>query len=701
MKRIFLAIVAGLAALALPATAFGHGKLDHPAPSFSEPAPLSTTFNSGGEGAEWDLVGSFATGSPHSDLDFFTQDGETFASVGTLGAGLNAGGQAVVQLTEDGEVTPEGLRFRSAHPSATCISDPSAALGLQHDVEATPKGGALLNSTNPFADRSDTQLIIDATDAAGRCHDQGAAGIADAPQGGLEIVDVTDIDNPVEIGLVSHIGEAHTVNVDPKRPHIVYAVTSDRVGVDQDGKRANENPNSSQRFNLDGFEVVDISSCMDFPEGTSVEDKRAECRPEVFRYRYPSADIALGHTLKSSIYGCHELEVYPNDRLTCGGGAAAILFDMSRAFDANGTRKDFTDDSPRGEPLPCRVRDSSTVAPGFSTGAKVTDCVVGENDVDLTVPGWLDIGAPGLEGVEHLGSAHHQGRGAGGAVSSAFKSDEDIDFNHETELTKSGKFIISTDERGGGVVPPGASCSPAVDNKEGNGGLHVHRVDRLDTEAPGSADEAFDAYARTPEGEKAIYRAPIRTQPQASFCTAHVFQQIPGQNRIFMGWYTQGTQVIDFIERRDGTFEFKEAGYFIPEAANTWTSHIFKVENNRDGTFTYYGATGDFFFGTSGRNAIDVYKVTLPAPPGSKAGKGKGSKPGAGRLTDVERSGGASVTQPTIVHPPADYEFRPLAATEVESESSVLGGIKLAGLVILTAALLLGGLQIRRREGAT
>jgi hypothetical protein len=30
-----------------------------------------------------------------------------------------------------------------------------------------------------------------------------------------------------------------------------------------------------------------------------------------------------------------------------------------------------------------------------------------------------------------------QRRGAGGAVSSAFKSDEDIDFNHEAELTKS------------------------------------------------------------------------------------------------------------------------------------------------------------------------------------------------------------------------------------------------------------------------
>ena len=47
---------------------------------------------------------------------------------------------------------------------------------------------------------------------------------------------------PKEIGLTSHIGESHTVNVDPKRPHIAYSVTSDSVGVAADGTRANETP---------------------------------------------------------------------------------------------------------------------------------------------------------------------------------------------------------------------------------------------------------------------------------------------------------------------------------------------------------------------------------------------------------------------------------------------------------------------------
>src|SRR4030095_14443384 len=93
----------------------------------------------------------------------------------------------------------------------------------------------------------DAPLLIDATDQRGRCHDSSEFGLETQPRGGLELVDVTNIANPKEIGLTSHIGEAHTVNVDPKRPHIAYAVTSDSIGVDAAGKRANETPGGSQR----------------------------------------------------------------------------------------------------------------------------------------------------------------------------------------------------------------------------------------------------------------------------------------------------------------------------------------------------------------------------------------------------------------------------------------------------------------------
>src|SRR3712207_7256271 len=56
---------------------------------------------------------------------------------------------------------------------------------------------------------------------------------------------------------------------------------SDNVGVDAQGRRRNEFasndtiPPSSDRLDLDGFEVVDLSSCMNFPPGTSLEDRKS------------------------------------------------------------------------------------------------------------------------------------------------------------------------------------------------------------------------------------------------------------------------------------------------------------------------------------------------------------------------------------------------------------------------------------------
>lgn len=637
-------------AVSMPGVAVAH-KLDHPAPAFSESAPLSSTANSGGKEAQWELVGTVPTGNPQTDLDFFTSGGESYAAVGTLAAGANAGGQSIIQLTKDGEVDPS---FFSAHPSASCVSNPAAALGLQHDVEVTPKTpGVINNSAQQPPAAASAQLLLDATDAAGRCHDQGALGLAGPPRGGLEIVDITDVENPVEIGLTSHIGQAHTVNVDPRRPNIAYVVTSDAIGVVMNDNGTPDDPSDDFRqrnnerdtttatgarnpdvFDLDGFEVVDLSSCMTAPYGTlpagaTVEQKRASCRPETYRYRYPTLDMSLGHTLTNDIYGCHELEVYPDDRLTCGSGAALIVLDMSGAFDDNGTPTNFLDDKPKGQPLECFARPTTSAT--TKTGASITDCVRGGpvGTKDLSVPAWLQDGAPSLTGVEWLGSVYHAGRAGTGQTT--FPVTEDIDFNHEAEFTRSGKNLLATDERGGGVTPPGATCDVGDRNAQGNGGIHAYQVDELRKERPETAEEAHEAYARGTDGAKAIFRAPIRTGAEGTFCTAHVMQQIPGQNRIFMGWYTQGTQVVDYVELPGGKLEWVEdapasteegkeqaateqAGWFIPEKANTWVSHVFRVDDNEDGTFTYYGATGDFNLGTAGRNAIDVYKVTLPAP---------------------------------------------------------------------------------------
>ena len=645
MRRNLGGFLAVLLVLAAAATALAHD-LDHPAPTFSRAAPPSPAVIAGGEDAEWELLNTIPTGNPQTDLDFFTVKGITYMSVGSLAVGPNSAGQNIIKLTDEkGEVAPE---YVTGHPSATCPKATSSATGLQHDSEASPKGQALVQFPNPHVVTSDTQIVVDATDATGRCHDQGEIGLPGAPPGGLEIIDVSDPANPQEIGLTTHVGMAHTVNIDPKRPHIAFVSSSDFVTYNDKGERVNEvtpcavsvpagapcpqpgAPSSS----LDGIEVVDMSTCMNFPEGANLQYKRDTCRPQVYRYRWPTLDFARSHTFRNT-GGCHELEIYPDDRVACAAVQATLLLDLSGAFDDNGTPADYTDDKVRGTPLPCSVRDSSTAADPWKTGAKVIDCVVGTDGQDLRVQPWLEMkpSPPSLEGVEKLGAAHHMGfqDNRTDNFNPPYDAKTDVFVSHEAELTQSGRYLFATDERGGGVLPVGASCSPGSDNVRGNGGINAFRVDKLGAAPPkpGEPDNAElvkayqeAIYATDSKGDRAIFRAPVETEPQGSVCTSHVLQQIPGQNRIFMGWYSQGTQVVDFTENEDGTIDFNRAGYFIPANANQWVSHVFKVQQNKDGSFTYWGATGDFALGDAGRNAIDIYKVTLPAPPKPRTASG-------------------------------------------------------------------------------
>ena len=664
-----------LAMLAGVGTAVAH-ELDHAPPTFSEAAPLSSSINAGGENAEWELVATIPTGNPHSDLDFFTVDDVTYASVGTLAAGGNAAGQTIVQLTTaDGEVDPH---YVTGHPSASCPGVATGVTGLQHDAEAAPKGDALVQFPNPYVDTGDTQVVLDATDATGRCHDQGTLAVSGTKQGGLEIIDVTDPAAPTEIGLTSHVGQAHTVNVDPKRPHIAFVSSSDGVNYTEEGVRANDEDATSN--SMDGIEVVDLSSCMNFPEGANRDFKINACDPVVYRYRWPTVNFARSHTFRATA-ACHELEIYPDDRVTCAAIDATLLLDLSNAFDDNGTPTDYSDDKPRGTPLPCARRESSTAADPWSTSAFVEDCVVGEDGQSLRVADWLKMTPrPSLEGVEKLGAAHHMGFENQQAQNAnpPFPSTEDIFVSHEAELTQSGRFILATDERGGGILPIGASCSPGADNPLGNGGIHAFPVDKLGTAPPEPTGEATpeveayqeEVYAKTSEGDRAIFRTPIQTEPQGSLCTSHVFQQIPGQNRIFMAWYSQGTQVIDFTENDDGTIDFERAGFFVPEHANEWVSHVFKVERNADGSFTYWGAAGDFLLGDGGRNAIDIYKATLPAPPRPRGA----SLPGTPRFPSGDSAcASASAFDKIAAKPRARrkrvrFSFRPRAGSRVTAK---------------------------------
>ncbi|WP_020388712.1 hypothetical protein [Kribbella catacumbae] len=360
-----------------------------------------------------------------TDLEFFSPAGsrDVYGAFGTLGQDeAGSVGQRIVQLTAGDAVAP---RWVADHGSAHCsTSNPAGTLGLQHDSQIGAVGKV--------------RLLTDTTDATGRCHDPNG--------GGLEIVDVTGIADPAfaprEVGLVRLFGFSHTHTVDTKRPWIVYNSSSDFSGGNW-------------------IDVVDIRSCFGNHNWTLAK-RRGDCRPLVYRIAFQpewtmQRDQNTGQ-LEPGSAACHDI-TFANDRLFCAGVNATLILDVSGLF-GNGGRVS-------GTPFACPVID------GTRTGAKVTDCGgMGPTRTERAT-GW-----------RFLGTFQHPGRDCGPPgtdvrtcnSNNQVRSDEGVSVSHEADPTADRRLMFVTDERGGGVVPPGSSCAPGIDNPFGNGGAHAFDI---------------------------------------------------------------------------------------------------------------------------------------------------------------------------------------------------------------------------------
>jgi hypothetical protein len=499
-----------------------------------------------GEGT-WEFIKNFPA-NPGTDLKFFTKGGDIYASTGTLGqADADHVGQRMIRLTVDSEVAPAWV---ADHGSAACTTEnPGGTLGLQHDAAVT-------GYNNP-------QLLIDTTDATGRCHD-GAGG-------GLELIDISLLANPSfeprEVHLTRHAGFSHTVTVDATRPWIVYNSSSDFAG-------------------RPWIDVLDIRTCMTVGS-SDLAKKREGCRPLVYRIPFQNhwtqaLDVHFDN-LNPGSAACHDVTSRPG-RIYCAALNATLILDVSNLTDARG--------NVRGRPLPCSITD------GEATGAKVTDC---------SRP---SLGSPSAEGWAFLGTFNHPGRDCvfphpegrpnTNCNSNNFaRSDEGVSVSHEADPDETGNFMFVTDERGGGVVPPGSSCEPGLDNPYGNGGAHA-----FDISDPGNIH-----YALQPDGSRAIYISDA-VIPAPSFCDIHVIELTPGEQRFVTAYYTQGTKVVDYHIDENGRWTFEEIASFTPIGvnANTWTADVFKTEREGD-TVTY------FFMASDIQRGIDIFSWTGPAGP--------------------------------------------------------------------------------------
>lgn len=501
----------------------------------------------------WKHVANFPGGASNAltgggtDLEFFSPHGtaDIFGAFGTLGQD-DAGsvGQRIIQLTQDGKVTP---RWVADHGSAHCPTEnPGATLGLQHDSQILSQGRV--------------RLLTDTTDATGRCHDPDG--------GGIEIIDVTGINKPGfqprEVHLLRMAGFSHTHTADTDRPGIIYNSSSDFSG-------------------RPWIDVIDIRSCFGSHQW-SLSKRRDSCEPSVYRIPFKSEwtmqrDQNTGE-LEPGSAACHDI-TYANDRLYCAALNATVIIDVSDIVDDSGAVD--------GTPFPCPV------IPGTNTGARVTDC--GEMNADR---------AEQARGWTFLGAFNHPGRDCGPEGTDVrtcnsnnhVRSDEGVSVSHEADPTADRQLMFVTDERGGGVVPPGSSCTPGIDNPYGNGGAHA-----FDISNPGNI-----SYAKAPDGSNAVYISDA-VVPAASFCDIHVMEFVPGEQRFITAYYSQGVKIVDYYVDDQGHVQFQERASFTLPNANTWAAEDFQIVDNPDGTRTYAIAANDIHRG------IDVMTWTGPPNP--------------------------------------------------------------------------------------
>ncbi len=577
---LLVLIVALVVAMALPAAADHTDPSSPIVPTPTEGVPLApgATFGAG----TWETHVNFPSG-PSSDHWFFTKGGNIFSTSGTLGGGAEGHiGQRVLQLTDGaGEVRPS---FVADHGSAAC-NQPAATgnLGLQHDASVTP-------AANP-------ELLLDATDSRGRCHDTGG--------GGIEIIDISGLGEEGfevrEIHLLRFRGTSHTLTVDDKRPWIVYS--------------NNSTTNGSANFN----DVMDIRSCLSesaggtVPDGADLDTKRDLCRPIVhrlpFQREWTQGTGTVDGTPQGNPGGCHDT-VSAGDRLYCSGGFGEVVLDVGGLTDSTGAIN--------GTPLSCTVIEGQA---GEATGAVVTDCAGDPNPDDQTAAAMLaESGARFLGNFNHVGFA-----GAVPNTNTLTPSDQGVAFSHETRPLPPGidrdnprrQLLLVSDERGGGALPGGATCTDNVlglGNEFGNGGLHALDV----------TDPAKITYAEGIDGERAVWQGRVEI-PSATFCVVHRFQVLPDEQRIIMGYYSQGVKIMDY-QVVNGQLKFTEVASMILPGANSWTTDAFQVTDNGDGTRTYDMLSSDIQRGVDLFSWTGPAAIAVPTCKGSSAGKGNAGK---------------------------------------------------------------------------
>jgi len=325
-----------------------------------------------------------APAAPLGETPPFTRDGRTYRITSSMWYGLQ-----VVDVTNP--LAPSVVSNYAA--STTCASYPEAiaAGDSPGDVFAVQGGWE-----NDLAFTPDGRIAILGADAGGRCHDPRS--------GGLELIDVSDVNNPRTLHLTRNVGEAHSVTIDPVRPWLAYTSTSDGA---------------------DFIDIVDYKSCLG---GVAQIDA---CEVTVARVVFDAAfypQIARPEGGDFVSQGCHDLR-FRGDRMYCAAINATLIFDTSKVIGPDGR---LTGTHLTAGPNACEVLDADQTR---ATGVKITDCL-GWTEQEFAVRQAQPATMPLVSWIRH---------GTGG------DNGDDISIAHQADAIADGRIVMITDEVGGGL----------------------------------------------------------------------------------------------------------------------------------------------------------------------------------------------------------------------------------------------------------
>jgi hypothetical protein len=418
-------------------------------------------------------------------------------------------------------------------------------------------------------------LFVSGEGLSGRL-DCGTEGVKDVVSKdrlrGLRIFDITDINNPRNVGNVQTCRGSHThsVLVDPKDPENVYVYISGSSGVRSAEELpgcVNTSPDKDPNSALFRIEVIKVPVA--HPERAAIVSS-----PRIFNDLAPVAEHA---EMPEDIAAAKKAAAEARAK----GGFTAVLWGMDYVLTERtinplldsivaargGTGAPTAADSAALRPALQRIMDKMYGSDGPATGP--TQCH------DITLFPAIGMAGGACEGYGFLIDI----RDPAHPVRTAQVADSNFSYWHSATFNNDGTKILFSDEWGGGSQP---KCR-ATDPKQWG-------ADAIFTIENGKM--VFQSYYKMPAAQTALEN-----------CVAHNGSMIPipGRDIMVQSWYQGGISVFDWTDAKHP----KEIAFFDRGPADSTTM-------GNAGTWSVYWYNGVMVSSEMGRG-LDIVELTPSA----------------------------------------------------------------------------------------